>query len=136
LVPVFDSFEQVFGRSIFQLVYPDWQASQAKAVAVVCQGPHVWVAVDRDQPVGFVAVVLKNDEPRSAEIDMLAVDPDHQRHGVGTSLVEVAVDFARGAGVRIVDVATGGDPGHAAARRVYEGAGFIGLPLVRYYKAL
>jgi hypothetical protein len=30
----------------------------------------------------------------------------------------------------------GGDPSHAPARRSYEKAGYTGLPLVRYYKAL
>lgn len=28
------------------------------------------------------------------------------------------------------------DPGHAPARRAYEKAGFMALPLVRYYRAL
>jgi len=31
---------------------------------------------------------------------------------------------------------TGGEEGHAAARRAYEKAGYRGLPLVRYFKAL
>ncbi|MGZ4435804.1 MAG: hypothetical protein ACXVW7_19605 [Trebonia sp.] len=31
---------------------------------------------------------------------------------------------------------TGGDPGHAPARRLYERAGFTPVPLVRYFKAL
>ncbi|WP_239945797.1 MULTISPECIES: GNAT family N-acetyltransferase [unclassified Streptomyces] len=31
---------------------------------------------------------------------------------------------------------TGGDPGHAPARRTCEKAGYTALPLVRYYKAL
>jgi RimJ/RimL family protein N-acetyltransferase len=42
----------------------------------------------------------------------------------------------RDAGVVLAAVDTGGDPGHAPARRVYEKAGFTGLPLVRYYARL
>jgi hypothetical protein len=38
----------------------------------------------------------------------------------------------REAGVRVVAVGTGGDPGHAPARSAYESVGFM----VRYYKAL
>jgi len=38
--------------------------------------------------------------------------------------------------VGLAVVGTGGDPGHAPARRVYEKAGFVGLPLVRYYASL
>ena len=33
-------------------------------------------------------------------------------------------------------VGTGGDPGHAPARRSYEKAGYTGLPLMRYYRPL
>ena len=33
-------------------------------------------------------------------------------------------------------VGTGGDPGHAPARRSYEKSGYTPLPLVRYYKDL
>ena len=36
----------------------------------------------------------------------------------------------------LAHIATGGDPGHAAARHTYEKAGFTALPLVRYYKEL
>jgi hypothetical protein len=35
-----------------------------------------------------------------------------------------------------VAIGTGGDPGHAPARRTYEAAGFTPLPLVRYYRLL
>ena len=33
-------------------------------------------------------------------------------------------------------VETGGDPGHAAARRTYEKAGLVLLPIARYFKNL
>ncbi len=133
--PVFGSFQQVLGERIYQLVYPDWLTSQAEAVADVCRGPHVWVAVQDDRPIGFVAVAHR-EASKSAEIDMIAVDPDYQRRGVGSRLMAVAVAFMRQAGVEVAEVATGGDPGHAAARHTYEKAGFTALPLVRYYKAL
>ena len=38
--------------------------------------------------------------------------------------------------MRLAVVGTGGDPGHAPARRCYEKAGYTGLPLVRSYQAL
>lgn len=45
--------------------------------------------------------------------------------------------FASGRlGLPLVEIGTGGDPGHAPARHVYEKAGFTALPIVRYYKAL
>jgi hypothetical protein len=33
-------------------------------------------------------------------------------------------------------VETGGEPGHAAARRTYEKAGYVILPIARYVKNL
>nr|WP_239579101.1 GNAT family N-acetyltransferase [Microlunatus panaciterrae] len=134
--PVFESFERVLGPEIYQRIYPDWLTSQAAAVRGTCDGPHVWVAATSQRPVGFVAVDVRGDDARSAEVDMIAVDPDHQRKGVATALITHALDQLRSLGVAIADIGTGGDPGHAAARRTYEKAGFTALPLVRYYKVL
>jgi GNAT superfamily N-acetyltransferase len=67
---------------------------------------------------------------------MLAVDPDHQGHGVGTALTGFATDWLRGAGMQVAMVETGGDSGHAPARRVYEKADYRPLPVIRYFKAL
>lgn len=49
--------------------------------------------------------------------------------------VWVAEADGRPVGFTVV-VGTGGDPGHAPARRLYERAGFTPVPLVRYFKAL
>ena len=38
--------------------------------------------------------------------------------------------------MRVAMVETGGDAGHASARRVYEGLGFRPLPISRYFRAL
>ena len=67
---------------------------------------------------------------------LLAVHPDHQNDGIGTALNEYALERMREAGMRIAVVGTGGDASHAPARRSYEKAGYIGLPLVRYYQRL
>jgi hypothetical protein len=39
-------------------------------------------------------------------------------------------------GMKLAVVGTGGDPGHAPARRAYEKAGYTAMPAVRYYKEL
>ncbi len=51
---------------------------------------------------------------------MIAVDPAHQGAGVGTSLMQQAVTEIRAQGVDLAVIATGGDPGHAPARALYE----------------
>jgi hypothetical protein len=46
------------------------------------------------------------------------------------------VYWMKDAGMSIAMVETGGDPGHAPARRTYEKLGFGLLPIARYFKKL
>jgi ribosomal protein S18 acetylase RimI-like enzyme len=135
--PVLESFRQVLGPELYERIYPDWRSSQAAAVASVCRDEKMMVSVAEmaGRCVGFVAAFVK-DDPTGGEIEMLAVDPDRQQSGIGVELTAHAVDQLRAAGVTLAEIATGGDPGHAPARRTYEKAGFTGLPLVRYYRCL
>ena len=135
--PVFVSIEQVLGSEIFKLLHPDWRADQKRAVEDVCaaQKIRVWVAEIDANTVGFVAVEL-HPERSIGEIYMLAVDPDHQGDGIGTALTEFALDWIKDAGMAVAVVETGGDPGHAAARRTYEKVGCVQLPIARYFKKL
>ncbi|HEY8739434.1 MAG TPA: GNAT family N-acetyltransferase [Candidatus Dormibacteraeota bacterium] len=135
--PVFESFQAVLGERLFKAVYPDWLESQARDVEAVCRddSADVWVAQEEGRPVAYVAIRLDPDA-KSGEIDMLAVDPEFQRRGIGSALTTFALERIRDAGCMLAVVATGGDPGHASARLTYEKAGFVGLPLVRYYMLL
>lgn len=47
-----------------------------------------------------------------------------------------AVDWISGRGMAVAMVETGGDPGHAPARRLYQRAGFTELRICRYFKKL
>ena len=139
--PVFESFRTVMGEAVYRHLYPDWRAMQAAAVEGVLRdaGTSTWVADDGGRPVGFVAVVHHDEthgEPNSSEIDMVAVDPEHQRRGIADALIAHAVEEARAHGSVLAVIGTGGDPGHAPARAAYEKAGFRPFPQVRYYKML
>jgi ribosomal protein S18 acetylase RimI-like enzyme len=138
--PVFESFRPVMGAEIYRRVYPDWKTIQAEVVASSCraEGNRAWVAEADGRPVGFTVVVVHpiNRETESGEIYMLAVDPDCQQRGIGVALVDFAVDRITELGIPLAEIGTGGDPGHAPARRLYERAGFTPVPLVRYFKAL
>ena len=101
----------------------------------VAEDMNVWVARDAGSTVGFVAVKLHVDDSMG-EIYMVAVDPAAQGKGVGTALTQFALDWMKNTGMRIAMVETGGDPGHAPARRTYEKAGFGLLPIARYFKKL
>lgn len=136
--PVFASIEQTLGSEIFRRQHPDWREEQGRAVEEICAAKEgrVWVAEAGARAVGFVAVELDHPEKGMGEISMLAVDPDYQGGGIGTALTEFALDRLKNAGMTVAMVETGGDPGHAAARRTYEKAGYVQLPIARYFKNL
>ena len=96
----------------------------------------MWVAELGASAIGFVAIEIYDPERSMGEISMLAVDPDHQGGGIGTTLTEFALDRLKDAGMKVAMVETGGDPGHAAARRTYEKADYVLLPIARYFKNL
>jgi GNAT superfamily N-acetyltransferase len=62
--------------------------------------------------------------------------PDFQGHGIGTALTEFTLNWMKEAGMSVAMVETGGDSGHAPARRTYEKLGFGLLPIARYFKKL
>jgi ribosomal protein S18 acetylase RimI-like enzyme len=136
--PAFASLQQVLGFDIFGRQHPDWREDQRRAVEEVCAAKkgRVWVAEVGASVVGFVAVELHHPERGMGETCMLAVDPDHQGGGIGTALTEFALDRLKDAGMKVAMVETGGDPGHAAARRTYEKAGYVLLPIAKYFKNL
>ncbi len=136
--PVFRSFEHVLGPAIYTKIYPDWETIQRAAVDEVLRDGEkytVWVAEHEQTIVGFIAYTLSLTE-RVGEVYLLAVHPAYQNHGIGTELNNFALRKFKDHGMQLAVVGTGGDPGHAPARRSYEKAGYTPLPLVRYYKDL
>jgi GNAT superfamily N-acetyltransferase len=136
--PVFDSIQKAMSADVYRVFYPQhWRVSQQKAVEDVCaaEDTKVWVAIEADSTVGFVAVKL-HLEDSMGEIYMVAVDPDYQGRGIGSALTEFALDWMKDTGMSIAMVETGGDPGHAPARHTYEKAGFGLFPVARYFKKL
>jgi ribosomal protein S18 acetylase RimI-like enzyme len=135
--PVFASFERILGTGIFDRLYrPDWRSAQATAVRSNCvaENSESFVATTTDDfPVALI--VLKQDRDESlGVVDMVAVHPQHQRRGYARALMELAVQRFSDQGLHLTSVGTGGDPGHAPARALYEAVGFTGVPLVNYYR--
>lgn len=62
------------------------------------------VALDNDRAIGFVTVV--HHSPHSAELHVMAVAPDHHRHGIGRMLVESVEQRLRAEGVEYLQVKT------------------------------
>ena len=84
------------------------------AVESVCRDEdvHVWVASEASRTAGIVALKL-HPEYRMGEVYMIAVDPDFQRRGIATALTAHSDEWFKEAGMSVVMVETGGDPGHA-----------------------
>ncbi len=136
--PVFHSFEQVLGTTIYARLYPDWKKIQSETVAAACRDAgkySVWVAELDQTIVGFIVYTVDPKE-LVGEVYLLAVHPDYQNGGIGTQLNTFALGKLQESGMRLATVGTGGDPGHAPARRSYEKAGYTALPVVQYYKDL
>lgn len=136
--PVFESMQKALDADVYQVFYPDsWQMSQQKAVEDVCgaEDTNVWVAIAEGAIAGFIATKLHADD-HMGEIYMTAVDPAFQGRGIGSALVEFALERMKEAGLAIAMVETGGDPGHAPARHTYEKAGFGLWSVARYFKKL
>jgi GNAT superfamily N-acetyltransferase len=133
--PVFRSLERVLGPEIFAGLHPDWRHDQENAVRGTLADPatRAWVSGAGDTVTGFAAATLHRDR-RMGEITMLAVDPQAQSRGIGANLTEVAGGWLRDVGMTVAMIDTGGDAGHAPARRVYEKAGYTLLPVARYFK--
>jgi ribosomal protein S18 acetylase RimI-like enzyme len=136
--PVFSSFEQVLGPTIYNFILPDWRTSQTEVVTEICKETDkytTWVAEVDGNVAGFLSYEL-DFEKETGEIMLLAVHPDYQNGGVGTEMNTFALDRLKESGMKLAVLGTGGDPSHAPARRSYEKAGYRALPTVRYYKDL
>lgn len=135
---VFLSFEQVLGSKIFPILYPDWRKSQKDVVEKICKDQdkfHVLVVEVKGKVVGFLAYDLNQDN-QTGEVQLLAVHPEYQNQDIATEMNLIALQKMKAEGMKLAVVGTGGDEGHAPARRSYEKAGYTPLPLVRYYKDL
>jgi GNAT superfamily N-acetyltransferase len=135
--PVFASMEAILGREIFVRLHGDWRRYQETAVRETLANDEmtIWVA-DVGHVAGFAAARVANPQRLIGELYMLAVDPDEQGQGAGTALTARATDWMRRVGMRVAMISTGGDPGHAPARRVYEKAAYTLLPAAGYYRAI
>lgn len=136
--PVFRSFERILGSVIFERLYrPHWREAQAAQVRRNClaEAHESFVSTTHDGVVAGFAVLAQDQGQSLGVVEMIAVDPVHQRRGHARGLMEFAIRRLRDQGLALVNVGTGGDPGHAPARALYEEVGFTGVPLVNYYIA-
>ena len=136
--PVFPLTEQAVSPFVYRAFYPDgWRARQRADISTVLdeEPENIDVAISGSQVAGWVCTRL-HPEDRMGEVYVLAVDPDLQRRGIGRALLDHSTRRAKSAGMSMVMVETGDDPGHEPARRAYEADGFERWPVARYFKDL
>jgi GNAT superfamily N-acetyltransferase len=136
--PVFSELEPAVAPYVFRAFYPKgWAVRQSDDIGRFLddEPEHTLIAENDKGLAGWVGVRL-HAEDCMGEIYILAVDPDAQREGVARMLLEAAFAKLRGAGMKIVMVETGDDPGHAPSRVTYESIGFERWPVARYFREL
>ncbi len=111
---------------------PDWfglPESNEAYLADLARLP-AWVALRDGRVVGFTS--LRFHSPESAELEVLAVERDLHRCGIGRRLVaQLDTELARRGGVKLFHVKTRGsrqpDEGYEKTRRFYEALDFVAL---------
>lgn len=136
--PIHAGFEATLGPEIFAVEYGDWRAGYARQIAgAAAAGPalEMHVAEVAGALAGFVQTILRDSG--MGEIGLMAVDPAHQRRGVGRALAGFALDRLRARGAVAACVGTGGDAAHGPARALYAAAGFgRAIPSVHLFRRL
>jgi GNAT superfamily N-acetyltransferase len=133
--PVFASVNAVLGSTLARsLNGDDWRIHHAAEVTNILAGIMTWVAERGGATVGFVAARVADPGRKIGEVHIVGVDPVAQRTGV--ALVRHAEEWLRQQGMTVVFIGTGGDPGHAPARRLYASLGYRPFPVIQHYKRL
>ena len=107
---------------------PDWFGIEAAILDYEREIEHLptFLAKADGKVLGFLS--LKQPNPFSTEIYVMAAKPDAHRGGIGRSLVETAEFYARKLGIEYMQVKTLGpsrpDEGYARTRAFYEAMGF------------
>lgn len=109
----------VAGAELFDA--PPTEVWAAKFLA--SEGHQLLVALEDDEPIGFVSGVETTHPDKGTEMFLyeLSVHPEHRNRGVGRALVGALAELARGRGCYGMWVGTEAD--NAAALATYRAAG-------------
>jgi GNAT superfamily N-acetyltransferase len=137
--PVFASVNEVLGGELAGLLHgEDWRRHHSAEIREILDSDSTstWVADVEGRQVGFVAARVVDPERRVGEVRIIGVDPTAQRRGIGGALIGHAEAWLREQGMAVAFIGTGGDPGHAPARRLYESLGYRLYPSAQYFRVL
>ncbi len=139
--PVFASVNATVGPELAVLLHgDDWRQHQAadtrRLIETDSSESRSWVADLEGDVVGFCAAAVLDPARSIGEVQIVGVEPELQQTGIGGRLVNAATAWLRDQGMRVAYISTGGDPGHAPARRLYEHLGYTLFPSAQYFKVL
>ena len=135
---VFEAWGEMLGEGVWETVFGDWEARKRGSVmSQIRDRPGLAIVTEVEgEAVGFLTWRLHRHRG-VGEISNNAVALSHQGAGIGTAQVRWVLKHFRESGMEVARVMTGGAPGHAAARAMYQKAGFErSLPYVEYFMEL
>lgn len=124
----------LLGDEIFRHQHGEWEKDYRDDVPTLHNpAAESFVAVGEidGNIAGFVSWRLK-DRPNHGQIYLLAVAAAYRRQTLGHRLCTHAIDQMRQVGVEVVEIGTGDDDFHLAARELYEDLGFTKIPIAGY----
>lgn len=138
--PIQDGIRDQLGDELFARQNGRWRQDYRDILGelTAAENQHRLLVAELDGgPAGYAAwTTHPGPLGPQGEITLLAVDPRHQRAGLGRALIEAACAAMREAGCVVAWAGTGGDQAHGAARAAYATAGFTPLPTVFYSRLL
>jgi ribosomal protein S18 acetylase RimI-like enzyme len=111
--------DPLIGNELANKVKREWVRSYFRKE----RGVALWVALDKSRPLGFLAVALRSTPATGqiAFIDLIGVDPQFQRRGVGHALVN---HFVRQSASLSDTLEVGTQAANLPSLKLYERSGF------------
>ena len=132
--PIREIFRRDIGDELYEAFFTGWQESKKAGIRQQLSAGRGYVTKLDGKVVGFISYRV---DGKIGEIQGNAVDPDCRGMGLGTAQYRFVLDRMKEEGAEFACVYTGGDDGHAPARRAYEAVGFEAyLPSRKYFKKL
>ncbi|HVB70448.1 MAG TPA: GNAT family N-acetyltransferase [Acidimicrobiales bacterium] len=129
-----DYVHPLLGDEVFRHQHGQWEDDYRSDVPTLhdpSNARFIGVGEIEGHLAGFVTW-KEEGRPHHGQIYLLAVAQTHRNQGLGHELCRYAVAQMKSHGVEVVEVGTGDDAFHAAARALYESLGFTKIPIAGY----
>lgn len=83
-----------------------------------------WVAMEANDVVGIIGLYTDNDAEEAVWLGWFCVSPRFRGKGIGSQLLELAIEEAKSRGKKFLRLYTSTSPLERAAHRLYEAYGF------------